>query len=186
MKPGHELARRALVDLDRRPELLDPPLVEDDEAVAHRERLLLVVGDEHERDPDLALDALELELHLLAQLQVERAERLVEQQHLGLVDDRARQRDPLSLAARELRRLASAVLGEPHHLERRLRALAAVGAADALDAQPVLDVLEHVHVREQRVVLEDRVDVARVRRLASHVDAAECDRAASRPRRTRR
>ena len=42
---------------------------------------------------------LELDLHLLAQLQVERAERLVEQQHLRPVDERAGQRDPLSLAA---------------------------------------------------------------------------------------
>ena len=50
--------------------------------------------------------ALQLELHLLAELQVERAERLVEQQHARPVDERARQRDPLLLTARELPRLA--------------------------------------------------------------------------------
>ena len=33
--------------------------------------------------PTSRLDALELDLHLLAQLQVERAERLVEEQHRG-------------------------------------------------------------------------------------------------------
>ena len=49
--------------------------------------------------------ALQLELHLLAQLQVERAERLVEKQHLRLVDERARERDALLLAAGELARL---------------------------------------------------------------------------------
>jgi hypothetical protein len=38
-------------------------------------------------------------LFALAQLEVERAERLVEQQHGGAVDERARQRDALLLAA---------------------------------------------------------------------------------------
>ena len=60
------------------------------------------MGDVDERDADLALDAHQLELHLLAQLEVERAERLVEQQHRGFVDERPGQRDALLLAAREL------------------------------------------------------------------------------------
>ena len=62
--------------------------------------------DVHERDADLVLDPLELELHLLAELEVERAERLVEEQHARPVDERARQGDALLLAARELARLA--------------------------------------------------------------------------------
>ena len=62
--------------------------------------------------------ALELDLHLLAQLQVERAERLVEQQHARAVDDRARERDALALAAGELDGLALADAGQAHHLER--------------------------------------------------------------------
>ena len=105
---GDELAGGALVDLDRRPELLDAAVVDHHQAVAHRQRLLLVVGDEDERDADLALDPLELELHLLAQLEVERAERLVEQQHVRLVDDRAGERDALALSAGELDRFAGA------------------------------------------------------------------------------
>ena len=72
------------------------------------------MGDEDERDADLALDLLQLDLHLLAELEVERAERLVEQQHLGPVHQRAGQRDPLPLAARELVRLAVAEPVEPH------------------------------------------------------------------------
>ena len=39
----------------------------------------------------------EEDLHLLAQLQVECAERLVEQQHGGAVHDGARERDALTL-----------------------------------------------------------------------------------------
>ena len=163
-KPATNVGRRALVDLGGRADLHDPALVEDGEAVAHRQRLLLVVRHVDERDADLALDALELDLHLLAQLEVQRAERLVEQQHPRAVDDRARQRDALALAADELRRLARAVAGEatissasPARVRRsalstlRIRSPYSTFSCDG-------------HVREQRVVLEDRVDVARVGR----------------------
>ena len=73
---------------------------------------------------------LELDLHLLAQLQVERAQRLVEQQHRGLVHDRARQRDALALPARELAPAGGRRTPQSHHLER-LVALAALASAPA-------------------------------------------------------
>jgi hypothetical protein len=72
------------------------------------------VGHVDEGDAEVLLQALQEELHLLAQLQVESAERLVQQQHLGPVHERARERHPLPLAARELDRLALAEAGEAH------------------------------------------------------------------------
>jgi hypothetical protein len=57
------------------------------------------VGDVDEGDADLLLDALQLDLHLLAELQVEGAERLVEEQDAGPVHQRSGQRDALPLAA---------------------------------------------------------------------------------------
>ena len=54
MKSATKRRRRALVQLLGRAELLDPAVVHDRDPVAHRERLLLVVGHVHERDPDLA------------------------------------------------------------------------------------------------------------------------------------
>ena len=82
-EPGDELARRLLVDLARGADLLDAAGVEHGDAVGEGQRLLLVVRDEQEGDADVPLDRLELHLHLLAQLEVEGAERLVEQQHRG-------------------------------------------------------------------------------------------------------
>ena len=81
--------------------------------------------DVDERDPDGLLDVLELDLHLLAELEVERAQRLVQQQHAGAVDERARERDALPLAARELARLALRELAQPHERERLAGALLA-------------------------------------------------------------
>ena len=85
------------------------------------------MGDVDERDPDLLLDRLQLDLHLLAELQVEGAERLVEQEHPRPVDERPGKRDPLPLAAGELARLAPLVAAQADHLERLADAPRALG-----------------------------------------------------------
>ena len=138
------------------------------------------MGHEHERDPDLPLDLLQLDLHLLAQLQVERAERLVEQQHLRPVHQRPGERDPLTLTAGELARLAATEVARGARWRApRLDPAPALRLRDPLHLQPVLDVLRDRHVREQRVVLEDGVDVPVERRPVRHVDPVEQDRARS-------
>src|SRR5262249_26314399 len=146
---GYELRLRALVDLRRRADLLDPALVEDRKAVAHRKRLLLVVRDVDEGDAKVLLQRLEEDLHLLAQLQVERAERLVEEQDWRSVPDRGGESHALPLAARELHGLPLAEPLQAHPLEYVLGAGAAVAPSHALHAQAVLDVLRHGHVREE-------------------------------------
>src|SRR5690606_27454817 len=84
---GHQAARSRLVDLFRRAVVCGAALVEDRDAVTHAQRLLLVVRDEHEGDAGGALQALQFGLHATPQLQVERGERLVEQQHLRLLSE---------------------------------------------------------------------------------------------------
>ena len=75
-------------------------------AVADGQRLGLVVRDHDGGGADLALDAAQLELHLLAQLGVEVGERLVEQQNRRRDHERACDRDALALAAGQLARIA--------------------------------------------------------------------------------
>ena len=55
---------------------------------------------------------------LLADLGIERAERLIEQQDRGLHGQRPRQRDALPLTARELRRLAVSETVELHERQQ--------------------------------------------------------------------
>ena len=125
-KPATNARRRPFVDVGRRADLLDPAAIEDREAVAHRERLLLVVGHVDERDPDLLLDRLELDLHLLAELQVEGAERFVEEQDPRPVDERPGEGDALALAAGQLAGLARrrSPRGGPSRAPRRRAARA--------------------------------------------------------------
>jgi hypothetical protein len=133
------------------------------------------VRDVDEGDSDLLLDPLQLALHLLAELQVERPERLVEEQHLRPVDDRPRERDALALPAGELHGLAVAEALEPDDRQRLVGAAAPVRALDAFHPEAVLDVVADGHVREERVVLEDGVHVPVVGRPVRDVDAAEPD-----------
>jgi len=89
--------------------------------------------------------------NLLAQVRVEIAERLVQQEDLGLDDQGARDPDPPLLAAGQLAGIARFVareLYDPQHLPHAAVALAAPHAAHA---EAVRDVLRHGHVRPQQM-----------------------------------
>ena len=172
---GHERGLGRLVERARLVALLDVAAAHDRDAVAHGQRLVLVVGDVDEGDLELLLDALELDLQVDAQARVERAERLVEQQHGRLEHERARQGDALLLAAGELRRAPVPVVLHAHQRQRLGDAALDLGLGGALVAQAEGDVLGHRLVREERVALEDRVDAPLVRRRARHVVAVEQD-----------
>ena len=101
-----------VVELARAADLLDPRVVHHGDPVGDRHRLLLVVRDEQRRHLDLLVQPAQPLAQLRADLRVERAERLVEQQHARLDGERARQRHPLALAAGELVGVAVGVARE--------------------------------------------------------------------------
>ena len=171
----HERRGRTLVDVTRSGALLDPTVVHHRDPVAHRERLLLVVGDVHEGDAHLAVQRGQLALERLAQLGVERAERFVEQQHPRLQDERAGEGDPLLLAARQLVGPALRQGGELHELERRPDAGPTGGLVPVAEAEPERHVVPHRHVGEQRVALEDGVDRALLGRHVGDVATVDPD-----------
>ncbi len=142
-----------------------------------RERLGLVVRHVDERDADFLLQVDELDLQLLAQLRVERGERLVEQQHRRMRDERARDRDALLLPAGQLVRIAPVEADEPNVLERGLDARLPLAGRRAGHLQRKRDVALDRHVREQRVALEHRAHRARFGRAAGEVLAVEQDAA---------
>ena len=115
---GHERARRRTVHLGRRSRLDDAPFVHHRDAIAHAQRFGLIVRDVDHRDSEPPLQRAQLQAHLLAQTRVEVRERLVEQEQARPAHQRARERQTLLLAARELRRQARRLRIEPHQRER--------------------------------------------------------------------
>jgi hypothetical protein len=88
----------------------------------------------------------------LAHLGVERAERLVEQQHARLDRQRAGQRDALALAAGQLAGIAAAQPVELHQIQQLLRRGARISARSAASRarahrRPKATFFEHRHVR---------------------------------------
>ena len=83
------------IDLD------DHPVFHDRDTVCDRTGFLLVVGDVDQGGAGGLLDADELVLHLAPYLEVERPERLIEQQYSRALHERARERDALLLTARK-------------------------------------------------------------------------------------
>src|SRR5579862_1161655 len=179
---GDEAVLRELVNLGGRADLDDLALVHDGKAAGERHRLFLVVRHEEEGRTDLVLDVHQLELGLLAELLVERAQRLVEQQHLGPADERAGERHALLLAARKLVGLALAEMAELYHVQRFADALLRRRLVELETAQAVADIALDRHVREQRVGLEHHVDRPLVGRHVGHVGIVDGDPARARGR----
>ena len=170
---GHEARSRVLVDFVRRADLDDAAGIHDGEPRRHRHRLFLVVRHHHEGEAELFLQAHHLEPRGLAQLAVERGQRLVEQQELRPLHQRARERHPLALAAGELRRLALRVVVEMHQLQDLRDARGDLGRLHPVATQPVAHVRCYIHVREQGVGLEHHVHRPPVGRHLGHVLAVD-------------
>ena len=164
-KIRHEGVGRRFVERTRRADLRDAGLMHHHDDVGHGQGLGLVVRDVDDGGADGAMDALDLDLHLLAQLLVQRAERLIHQQQARPRNQRARHRHALLLAARELARIALRKMRELHQREHlgdaRMRRFARELRAHA---QREADIVRHRHVRKQRVGLEHHADIALVRR----------------------
>ena len=120
--------------------------VADEPAVAERQkprrerRDVLLVRDDDHRDA-AAVQLLQQRHDLEARRGVERAGRLVGENQLGVVDQRARDGDALLLAAGELRRGVVLARREPDLRELRARAAWRAAARDARVEQRQLDVV---------------------------------------------
>ena len=143
------------------------------------ERFALVVGDVHRREVEVALQPLELRAHAIAQLSIEIGERLIEQQDLRLHYQGACQREPLLLAAGELRGVALEEIVEGHRLQHPHDPLADFGLGEPAHLERKRGVLKDVHVRPDGVGLKHHAEIALVGRNengpARRIDRAPAD-----------
>ncbi len=101
-------------------------------------------------------------LHLLAQVLVERAKRLVQKPRLG--DDGAGKRDALALAARKLARHALCQRLDAHKLQHFIDPPDGFGLRDLHHLQAEADIVAHAHMGKERVLLEHHGGAAPLRR----------------------
>ena len=120
---------------------------------------VVVVGHHQDRLAAGVQAAEQLE-HLVAALGVERAGGLVGEQQRGLVGERARDREPLPLTARQHAGRVLRLVGEAEQVEQVARARLGALARRARDHRGQRHVLEHAHALEQVEELEHDADVA--------------------------
>ena len=152
----------------------------DDDRVGDRDGLELGMRHVDEGDAELLLHAAQFAAHAQAQIFVERRQRLVEQQHARIGDQRARQRHPLLLAARELGRQPVGEFLELHLGDQFARLGVALRQAGAAHFQRKGHVVEHAAMREQGVALEHHGGAAPDLRQADDGFAADPDIAGGR------
>ena len=160
---GDEQRMRIEIDVLGRADLLDAALVHDDDAGGERKRFGLVVGDEDEGAADLRMDAAQLLLHRMAQLEIEGGQRLVQQQHLGPHDERARERDPLLLPAGQAIDHAVAEPVQPHQPQRLRHPGRDLRPRHLPQREAEADILRDAQMREQAIALEHHVGGALLR-----------------------
>ena len=171
----HEQGAGPVVDLLGRADLCDASPIEDRDPVRHREPLALVMGHEDEGQAEPSVQRAKFELHLLAQVLVEGAQRFVEQDHPRLEHQRAGEGHALLLTARKLRGPAVAERAEPDPVERGRDTLPRLRLRNPAHLEREGDVLGDGHVREERVVLEYDTHATPVRRHRVDPDAVHRD-----------
>ena len=128
-------------------------------------------------DVCLLLDALELNLHGLAQLEVKGAQGLVEQQHVGLVGQGPGNGNALLLSAGQGRDAALFKADQIDKLEHLEHLGSYFGLWQLLDAKPKGHVFIDVEKGEQRIFLKDGVEMPLVGRNVCDIFAVKKDAA---------
>ncbi len=145
------------------------------DGVAQGEGFLLVVGYVDEGDAQSLVHLLQLQLHVLAHLQVEGSQWLVQEKNLRLVDDGAGDGDALLLSTRERVDVTIFVVAHVHHLQRTFHLRQYLLLRRMLEFEAEGDVVVHVEMWEQSIFLEHRIDVSLIRRKVGDVVAGDGD-----------
>ena len=158
-KAGHKQVGGMVKDLLRGAHLLDDAVLHDDDAVAQRHGLGLVVGHINKSGIDALPQLDDLGAHLVAEFGVQVGKRLVHQKDLGVADDGAADGHTLPLAAGKRLGLAVQVLGDIQDLGGLPHLAVDLRLIHLAQLEPEGHVIVNGHVGVQGVVLEYHGDI---------------------------
>ncbi|MNZ54927.1 hypothetical protein D3C78_728400 [compost metagenome] len=146
-------------DLLGRPHLNNRAVLHDRDPVADTNRFVQIVSDEYCRLAQFLGQLAELILQLPANQRVERAERLIHQDHFRVCGDCPGKPYPLLHAPGQFAGVARHPVAQPDFGQGLLGNLVALGLAHALYFQSKRRVLQNRTVRQQRNTLENHADM---------------------------
>ena len=158
----------------------DAPVSHLDDPIGQGSGVLSVVGDVDSRQPERALQAVELATKRRPQVGVEAGEGLIQQKQTWLPDERSRQCRSLLLSTRDLVRVSVRQRVNSYERERVSDALVPPRFRDTGRAHHEPKVLSHREVRPERQILKDESDSTLMRRHEApiafrHAPAVEPD-----------
>ncbi|MMZ60793.1 hypothetical protein D1872_229070 [compost metagenome] len=77
--------------------MLHPTVIHNNDSIREHHRFLLIMCYIYERNAQAPLQMLQLRLQVFAKLQIQRSQRLIQQEHLWLIRDRTGYRNTLLL-----------------------------------------------------------------------------------------
>ena len=128
--------------------------------IGQGQRFDLVVRDIKNRQIHLPLDAPQLGPEFVPQPGIQVAQRLVEQQKAGIVNQSTSQCDPLLLSSAELGRGSFLVACQPYHLEDLIDLLCRITLGNSSHLQRVTHVLLDGHMRPNSIGLEYQTEIS--------------------------
>ena len=158
-----------IVNLGGTSDLLKSAIPHDHNRVGHVDGLLLVVGDIDKGDAQLFLQPFQLMLHLAAKLQVQSAQRFIEKQDLRVVDEGSCDGHTLFLSAAHFGGHSFLKACKLYQLQHLADALFDLRLSHLLDLQTVTDVICHIHMGKQGIILKNRIDVPLLGTVVFHV-----------------
>ena len=112
------------------------------------------MGHVDKGDAQLIFQPYELILHVLAQLQIQGAQGLVQEEHAGLVHNGPGDGDPLLLSAGEGGHVPVFIAGEIDQLQGIFDLVVNVGLGLVLDFQAKGNIFRNIHVGKEGVLLK--------------------------------
>ena len=172
---GDEDVLRRIIEFQRRADLFDHAVAQDDDAIGHGQRLDLVVGDINRRRFQALMQRLDLAAHADPELGVQVGQRFVEQEDLGIAHDSAAHGDALALAAGERGGLAQKILRQVQHRGRGAHPLLDQLLVRPAHAQRKRHVFRHRHMGIEGIALENHGDVTGLRRQVRDITPIDED-----------
>src|SRR5438309_7440105 len=157
-KSGDVFTCRMIVNFVGCSHLFEMAFVEHRDVVTHLQSLFLIVRDKDGWHLDLLQKRAYLTTKMHARLRIQRAERLVKEQDLRFVGQRARNRDALLLSSRELPGIFLTMFVQSHQLEQTIYCFFSLLSRAPANLQTKGDVFLHGHARKKRVRLKDHAD----------------------------
>ena len=153
-KVGDKGVDRFVINVNRRPDLLDLPFAHHDDRIAQGECFFLIVSNIDKGDSERLMHFLQLHLHILAHLEVKSRQRFVQQEHFRFVHDSSGNRDTLLLSAGKGIHITVLIIGHSYHLEGLLHLFLDHDSRKFFQLQAESDVIEDIQMREKSVFLK--------------------------------